>query len=83
MKTGERENVYLVDADKIAHKINNRGESLTANFALWLKHGEYFVIPLDATITDGIHIYTGEGWESTEKVDAEWVLNNIEIPESS
>lgn len=79
----ERENVYLADAEKIAHHINRRDASLTSHFSVWLKHGEYFVIQSDAAIEDGIHIYTGEGWDATEKVDAEWVLNNMEIPESS
>jgi len=81
MKTGERENVFLVDAQKIADKINNRDGSFMSNFLLWEKDGEYFVTQIGATIPGGVHIYTGEDWEGNESVDAEWVLNNIELPE--
>lgn len=83
MERDEREDIYMIEARKIAETINSRDATLTSSFKLWLKDGDYFATQIDSHVPDAKLLYTGQGWESGDesKVDEEWVMENIEIPE--
>ena len=83
MERDEREDIFLTEARKIAEMINNRDVPLISEFRLWLKDGEYFMTRIDSQFPDAAMLYTAQGWarDYENKVDEEWVLDNIEIPE--
>lgn len=83
MKTGEWEDIYLIEPRKIAETINSRSPEFTSDFSLWLDGEEYVITDISSQIPGATLLYTGRGWGNAEgdRVDEEWVLNNIDIPE--
>lgn len=83
MEPDEREDIFLIEARKIAEIINNRDVPLISNFKLWHKDGDYFMTQIDNNIPDAMLLYTGEGWrkDDEDRVDAEWVIENLDLPE--
>lgn len=75
-------NLTLTEAIEIAKAINDRNALQTSSFRLWLGENGYYTTQTNESADDTL-LYTGQGWEGGEEneVDAEWVWDNIQVPE--